>query len=159
IAFGTGVLGYAAAIVGNQGTLYTSVAGGDYTARDNPASGADLLGVTYGLYGFAAHGPGGLIISSLDGVTWTARTSHTTSTLYGGTASSSTYLIAGAGGTLATSSDTTSWSTQNSGTSNDLFGAAFGALRYVAVGAAGTIVYSSDATNWAVGPVATSNTL
>jgi hypothetical protein len=159
IAFGTGVLGYAAAVVGKDGIIFSSVAGGDFAERTNPQAPVDLNGVAYGLYGFVGFGPNGTIIHSLDGVTWTSRTSNTTSTLFGGTASSSTYLLTGANGVLATSSDATSWNTQNSGTTNELYASAFGANQYVAVGAAGTIVYSSDATNWAVGPVATNNAL
>lgn len=159
IAFGTGVLGYAATIVGKDGVIYSSVGGGEFTARTNPLAPADLNGVVYGIYGFVTFGPDGKVMNSLDAVTWTSQVSNTTSTLYGGTASSSTYLLVGAGGTIATSSTGASWSTQNSGTSNDLHGATFGANRYLAVGAAGTIVHSTDATNWATGPVATANTL
>ena len=159
ITVGTGVLGFGIAVVGKDGVIFSSVAGGAMTERTNPLAPADLNGVAYGPFGWVAVGPDGRIIHSLDTVTWTTQVSNTAATLYGGTASNSTYVVVGAGGTIGTSGSGTSWNTQNSGTTQELYAAAFGAGRFVAVGAAGTIVYSSDATSWATGPVATSNAL
>ena len=69
---------------------------------------------------FVSVGYSGTILTSLDGISWTSRTSGTTNTLYGITYGNSTFVTVGYSGTILTSSDGTSWYKRTSGTSNGL---------------------------------------
>lgn len=150
ISAGTLVTGFGVATVGDGGAIFSGVNGLPLApAATNPAGTADLTAVWYGLFRFFAGGPNGTLLESLDGLTWAARTSGTTATIYGGATSlTNTVVGVGSGGVVLTSSDGTSWSTQNSGTNNDLYAVTYGAQRFVAVGALGTMVVSGDGTNW-----------
>jgi hypothetical protein len=96
-----------------------------------------------------AVGLGG-ISTSPDGVTWTARTSGTSSLLYGVAASPSLAVVVGANGTILTSPDGVTWTTRASGTSAGLYGVTWSGAQFVAVGDAGTVVTSPNGTTWTV---------
>jgi hypothetical protein len=150
IAAGTIITGFGVATVGDGGAIFSGVNAQPLTpAATIPSGTADLTAVWYGLFRFFAGGPNGTLLESLDGVTWVARTSGTTATIYGGATSlANTVVGVGSGGVVLTSSDGTSWSTQNSNSNNDLYAVTYGSQSFVAVGALGTMLVSGDATNW-----------
>ena len=103
-----------------------------------------------------AVGANGTILSSADGITWTAAAnSGTTNDLYEVTyAPTGMWVAVGANGTLVTSTDANTWTAVTSGTVRDLKGITYGistatnAGLYVGVGANGTLIASPDASNW-----------
>lgn len=120
---------------------------------------ARLYGVTYGNGLFAAVGASGSIVTSPDGVVWTARSSGTTISLnciaYGSLNGSSIFVACGEGGTILTSSDGVNWIARTSGTSKSLYGIAYGKLygaqgrdAFIIVGDGGTIFTSTDGITW-----------
>ena len=150
IAGATVATGFAVVTVGVGGTIFSSLANETPVARTNPLAGTDLNGLCGGLYGFAAVGPNGTILTSADAVTWTQQTSGTTA-LLNSCASSITgvYAGVGAGGAVVLSTNgNTTWSTPGSGVTTDLYAIANGNLRFVAVGAGGTIITSGDGGGW-----------
>lgn len=100
-----------------------------------------------------AVGDNGTILSSTDGVTWTApATVPTMNHLYGIAYSPSGLWVAvGAVGTLLTSADGSNWTSVAPVTGSDLKGVAVQVTTtytFVAVGTAGTVLKSSDGANW-----------
>ncbi len=116
---------------------------------------------------FVAVGAKGTIISSADGINWTAAAnSATTNDLYGVTRyGDGLWIAVGANGTLITSTDGSNWTARTSNTAQDLKGVAYGvnsatgAGLFLAVGANGTLVTSPDAVTWTVQPAIGANTL
>lgn len=92
---------------------------------------------------FFAVGDAGTILSSTDGITWTARTSGTSANLngvtYGGI-----YVAVGSAGTILTSADGATWAPKPSGTTSILRNVASIGSTYVAVGDGGTVATSTD---------------
>ena len=93
-------------------------------------------------------GDGGTILTSPDGVTWTARTSGTTQILRGVVYGGSQFVAVGYNGTILTSPDGVTWTPQTSGTTNLLFGVGYDGSQLVAVGDGGTILTSPDGVTW-----------
>jgi hypothetical protein len=120
-------------------------AGTTWTLRN---LGSSLYGVTYGNGLFVVVGNDDAILTSPDGVTWTARTSGTTTYLKGVTYGNGLFVAVGSYGAILTSPDGVTWTRQASGTSNDLYGVAYGNGRFVAVGGGGAILTSPDGVNW-----------
>jgi hypothetical protein len=98
---------------------------------------------------FIVAGLAGVLYSSADGLTWTSRTSQTSSnTIISSVVGSSVAVFVGAGGKISTTTDGTTYTAQTSGTST-----AFSSIAYAsgltncfcAVGIAG-IIYTSTAT-------------
>lgn len=161
IASGVVLPGYSSVIVGDGGSLYSSVQGTAPTARTNPAAPIDLLGVCYGSYGFLATGREGVLVTSLDSLAWTRQTSGTTAVLNSCAASiTGVYVGVGAAGTVVQSTNgNTTWVTPNTGVTADLYGVINGNLRFVAVGAGGTVMASGDGGSWEVITSGTTNDL
>jgi hypothetical protein len=140
ISLATG--GYVA--VGAGGLLYTreSKIGAAWVAGTSGVTtalnAAAALGVTI------AVGDGGVILTSTDAKTWTARTSGTTARLNGVVAGLATFLAVGDNGTILRSTDAVTWNPVNSGTTADLYSVAIVNNTLVAVGAGGTLLSSSD---------------
>ena len=82
------------------------------------------------------------ILTSPDGVSWTRRTSGTSSELKGVAYGNSLFVAVGDDGTILTSPDGVSWNQQTSGTSNNHNRVAYGNGLFVAVGKSGTILTS-----------------
>jgi hypothetical protein len=116
---------------------------------------------------FVAVGAKGTIVTSADGVTWTAAAnSATTNDLYAVVPyGNGLWIAAGANGTLITSTDGSNWVARTSNTVLDLKGIAYGtnaatgALTFVVVGAAGTLLTSPDAGVWTARTAIGANTL
>lgn len=116
---------------------------------------------------FVAVGANGTIVTSGDGITWTAAAnSATANDLYAVTAvGNSLWIAVGANGTLITSIDGSTWTAAASNTAFDLKGVASGvstatnAALFVAVGANGTLITSPDAATWTEQTAIGTNTL
>lgn len=90
----------------------------------------------------------GKIQTSTDTVTWTTRTSGTTSAIYAFTYGNGLYVYATNGGGIGTSTDGITWTSRTSGTTSYLWDITYGNSLYVAVGYAGNVRTSTDGTTW-----------
>lgn len=145
--------------VGGGGTLLSSSDGANWTAVASGTT-ADLRGVAYRSAttttittgsttttttipaAYVVVGDGGVVLSSTDGNSWTARTSNTTADLQTVTPQLTRFLAVGTGGAVITSPDGLSWTAQTSGTTAALYGVVNAQAQYVAVGAGGVSLYS-----------------
>ena len=96
----------------------------------------DFSSVTYGNGLFVVVGgspDSSTILTSQDGVSWTARDSGTSDWLIGVTYGNNTFVVVGEYGTILTSPDGVNWTLRASG-GNPLFGVAYGNGTFVAVG-------------------------
>jgi hypothetical protein len=73
-------------------------------------------------------GNAGTILTSTDGITWTARISGTTKHLFGVTYGNNTFVTTGQSGTVLTSSDGISWDKRTSGISITQLGLTYSIL-------------------------------
>jgi hypothetical protein len=110
----------------------------------------NLQGITYGNGMFVAVGDWNTILTSPDGVTWTARNVETPySTLWGITYGNGTFVAVGDLGTLFTSPDGVTWTARSSETLwGRLGGVVYGNGTFVAVQGFGTIFTSIDGLTW-----------
>ena len=99
------------------------------------------------------------ILTSTDGISWTSRTSSTTSDLNDVIYGNGLYIVVGESGTILTSSDGSSWTERTSGVTVNLNGISYGNGVYVVVGSSGTIITSSDGTSWTERSSGTTNQL
>lgn len=114
---------------------------------------------------YVALGTDGSIISSTDGLTWSANTAilPAPSTNMNGVAfgfvlgSTPTYVAVGDGGQIFTSSDLLQWNARNSGIANNLTGVALVNGYFIASGAGGTLLTSQDGIQWGL-PLSTNTT-
>lgn len=98
---------------------------------------------------FIAVGENGAIVTSPDGITWTARNSGVTATLYGAAASPTRLAVVGTSGTIVTSDDDgTTWVQQSSGTTYRLNRVSWTGAEFVAVGINGKVFRSTDGLTW-----------
>lgn len=133
----------------DDGHIWTSVDGEDWTDQGDQASGNAIRGLHYADGTFVAVGDGGIVRSSTDAVTWTPRTSGLGAvTLYDVTKADDTWVVVGAGGTVSTSDSLTSWTPRIYPHSGDIRGVVWNNLltgnHLVAVGDAGEVATSSD---------------
>jgi hypothetical protein len=122
-------------------------------------SGSTLTFMTYGNSKFAAVGNGGNIMTSLNGMRWTPRSSGTNENLHGIVYGGNTFAAVGDNGIILTSPDGVTWETQSSNTSLDLRGIAYGGENFAAVGVEGVILSSSDGITWESQSAGTTNDL
>ena len=104
--------------------------------------GNSLNSVAWSGTQFVAVGAGGTILTSPDGMTWTAQNSGTTNQLSGITWSGAQFVAVGDFGNILTSPDGVTWTAQNSGTTNWFHGITWSGAQFVAVGDGGTILTS-----------------
>jgi hypothetical protein len=102
-----------------------------------------------------AVGAGGTILTSGDGLTWTAQKSGTSADLKGvGSKTSVTnnvtsyqFIVVGANGTILSSPDAVAWTAQSANTQAN-FNALSSTNQFLAVGSGGTVVTSLDGITW-----------
>jgi len=123
---------------------------GGWTTRTTPNSNA-YYEVTFGNNLFVAVGTGAssTVMTSSDGITWTARTSSfsCSSVTYGG----GLFVLVTTGGGVATSPDGITWTSRTTPTSNSLNSVTYGNNLYVAVGATSSldgVITSPDGITW-----------
>ncbi len=154
--------------VGVNGTILVSDDNG-HGFSDHSSSGSSLRAITSANFAprtFLAVGSVGRIVTSPDGMSWTERTSGTTSQLNGVTwhfpinfpTNPILGIAVGHGGTIIASNDGITWSPRTSGTTETLYDVVSGLVevgkppaatrRIVAVGANGTILSSSSGSTW-----------
>ena len=102
-------------------------------------------------------GNSGKILTSTDGISWTTRTSGTTSHLQAVSYEAGKFIAVGQSGRIITSTDGISWTLRTSGISTYLFGVTYGNNNYVTVGASGKILTSQDGTSWTTRTSGTTN--
>ena len=117
--------------------------GTQWTWRAGP-----LSSVTYGNNTFVTVGDNGTILTSPDGVNWTAQSSGTSEWLYAVTYGNNTFVAVGYSGTVLTSPDGVNWTAQSSGAGSVLYAVTYGNGTFVAVGYGGTILTSPDGASW-----------
>jgi hypothetical protein len=95
---------------------------------------------------YVTAGDGGYLATSTNAITWTARTSGTTSTIWGVAYGNGVYAYAGQGGVAATSTDAITWTARTSNTTSDMLDLVYGTA-FVATGSSynGT---STDGITW-----------
>lgn len=150
VAYGAGVF---VATTGNSAGRYihSSTDGVTWTQRYSVGSTNILNKVRFVNGVFIAVGANGQIITSTDGLLWTARTSGTTQVLYGVTFGNGYYVVCGATGTILTSTNLTSWTARTSGTTAQFNEILYSDAGFIAVANAGTarISAANDGTAWA----------
>jgi hypothetical protein len=121
----------------------------------------DIWGVTYANSTFAAVTNGGRLLSSADGVNWTAQTIASDTWLLSVTYNAGLWVVVGDKGTILYSSDMKTWSTASSGTTSRLNGIYYAdnlvtmsnnprtpTPMFVAVGENGAYLTSPDGKTW-----------
>ncbi len=120
----------------------------DGFASEKGSIAKPLSELVFGNGQFVAAGDKGDIFTSPDGVTWTQRTSPTTSAIYDLAYGNGLYVAVGFLGKIFTSPDGVTWTARTSGTPSDLYGVTFGAGGFVAVGSSGRVATSPDGITW-----------
>ncbi len=147
--------------VGLSGAILTSPDGGIWTSQNSGTTRfVSLTGVTWGGGKFVAvggdgsvelpdFGPGGIILTSPDGVTWTRQNGGTgLHALNAVTWNGSQFVAVGEGSTILTSPDGINWTKQIPAIAMSLLGVTWGGGQFVAVGWLSTIQTSPDGINW-----------
>ena len=118
-----------------------------------------LTGVAYGNGLFAAVGAGGTVLTSSNGMNWSAPATPTSAELRAVTMGAGMFAAVG-DGVILTSADGVSWSARSvAGEVPSLLAVAYGDSGFVAVGANGALVTSPDGAVWTVAPALTNATL
>ena len=142
----TSTLGYPS----ETNNLYTSTNFNTWTTRTTTTTPLRTVRYLNNLYVTA--GDGGFLATSTDAITWTSRTSGTTSTINGLAYGNGVYVYAGDGGVVATSTDAITWTSRTSNTTSEITNLIYG-NKFVAIGSSynGTstngITWSTAATN------------
>ena len=124
----------------------------------NPTPSANSLrSLCFGVGKFVAVGDGGVIHTSLDGVTWDDGRRPAASIWRKVVFANGLFVAVGHDGAVATSADGYLWTKRASGTTNMLFAIACENGRYVACGEAGQVTISADGLNWTAGTVGTND--
>lgn len=148
VAYGAGLFVSA----GNGGVIRTSADGGlTWIARTANAGSNNLNEITFANNLFLAGGASGTLVTSLDGITWTTRTSNTTSGIYGAAyySTGGKFLVAAQDNFLASTDGGVSW-TSTGLPSGNLRALVYAGGQLVGVGNRGSIATSSDGINWQV---------
>lgn len=142
--------------VGNQfifttmgaGLIHTSFDGFHWISR--AANTKEwLLAAAYSDSLFVAVGSNGAVTTSPDGITWTAKTTPTTSVWWQGAAwGNGLFVIVGDRGIIATSQDGIEWTCRNSGTTCTLNRIVWTGGKFLAVGSMGTVISSANGIDW-----------
>ena len=123
-----------------------------------PLTNSYLLGVTYcnATLGVVAYGNSGVVLSSLDGITWQLRNSGVTTAFIDGLFDGTNLILCGLGSAaipcIVYTSNLTSFTSSNYRTANSLNAITKNATQYIIVGGGGEIVISTNGTAWAAPP-------
>ncbi len=110
-----------------------------------------LYTATYGngLFAVVMSSPNGTILTSSDGITWSAQTTEAATYLWGIAYGNGRFVAFGGKGTILTSINGLNWKRQNSGiTSYGLLAGAYGKGQFVVWVGDGTVVTSPDGVTW-----------
>ncbi|MBL9115752.1 MAG: hypothetical protein JNJ83_12155 [Verrucomicrobiaceae bacterium] len=149
--------------VGENGTLLTSSSlnGSNWVARTSGlTTGQHINGVCWTGSQFIFVANGGLLRTSPDGITWTARTSGTAQHLNNVSWLGTTAIAVGNAGTILTSTDGITWTARTSGQPTaSFYDAVQTSSTTVVVGTQGTIVTSTTLSTWTKATIGTTNWL
>ncbi len=123
---------------------------------------ATIRAMSYGAGLFVAVGDSGLVWTSGNGSSWTARNSNTTSNLYAVCYGGGQFVAVGKEGTVVTSTSGTQWTLRvypGSAGARSLTCIAYNGSIYVAGGTGGRLRTSSDGISWANHDIGTLNEL
>lgn len=121
-----------------------------YSVAMDPGSSNGLFGVATSGSLIVAVGLFGTVMTSPDGITWTAQASDAYDTLAEVVWTGSQFVVVGLGGTILTSPDAIAWTTRKAGPSWEaLQGVAWSGTMLVATSASnGTVYHSPDGVTW-----------
>lgn len=137
-------------IVGDDGRIYSSTTPSTSWSVVNLGAGINLNSVIWDSNNniYISVGDGGKIYTSINGTSWTLRTSNTTVDLYNVISNNSIIVAIGYNGVILTSTDGITWNSVSSGTSEFLYGICWTGSLFVIVGTNGKIITSSDGSTW-----------
>src|SRR5512141_888578 len=141
---------------------------GDFQWQNPSPQGNRLSGVAFGRGTFVAVGAAGTVLTSPDGVSWTARVTNSAQDLDAIAFDGTKFTAVGSGGAplvavgdhgaVATSPDGAFWIARSSGTAKALRDVAWGGGQFIAVGETGTLLASADGASWASRSIETNDT-
>ncbi len=137
-------------VVGDRGTIITSVTGNAWSPQDS-GTNKNLNDIAWSDDGIFVVGDDGLILKSLDRITWTPVSTPTTANLYGIVHEpiSNAFIVVGQHGTILRSTDGgLTWLDLNQFSDGTFYDVAYGNGTYCAVGPDGYVAYSNDGMVW-----------
>jgi hypothetical protein len=154
LAFGNGQY----VLTALNGKVWTSVNATNWTQAYGGFRNS-MSRIIHGADRYLAVGNGASILTSFDGVTFSALPGSPSLT-YGDVAFDGTnYVAVAAGGVLYTSKDGSTWVQRTSNTANQLLGVCRGASRWAVVGVNGAVITSPNTLAWTLRASGTANTL
>ena len=145
---------YYGILTSSNGVAWTTV------KMEMPGYSCALSGVAYGGGQFVAVGEEGTILTSPDGVTWTAQTSGTETVLYAVAYGGGKFVVVGFSNVFYTSSDGINWTAHASGSPQYYhYAVAYDGSQFVATGRNGVILTSPDGVHWTSRTSGTTETL
>jgi len=144
---------------GDQGSIFTSTDGSNFTARVTPTTNF-LSGIAAGPDGWVAVGDRGTLLhSGPDAASWTKIALGTTNWLYRVRHVGDRFVAVGQNGAIFSSENGTDWSPRSSGTTRWLNDVTFLNGQWLAVGNQGELLSSSNLVNWSTVPLPTVKSL
>ena len=138
-----------AVAVGDNGAIYRSGNGRDWSRVAGTGFTEWLSGVAYGDGAFVAVGETGFIASSPNGTDWTRRNSKTTADLTRVTFGGGGFLVVGRGGVALASTNGVTWAGDGiTGTTNDLLAASMSPSMHLAVGESAMVLLRPPSKDW-----------
>ncbi len=135
-------------IVGNSGTIETSLDDNSWTVRTSNVSD-NLHDVVSNLNNiFVAVGANGSLISSADGITWTTRNANTSNNINSITWGNNMFMAVGDNSTVITSPDGINWTLQGGIDSQSLNDVIYDGSLFVLVGDLANVFTSSDGVSY-----------
>ena len=117
--------------------------------RSPGPTASDLNAVAFGNGIYAAAGDSGTVVTSSNGLIFTAVAALTPDNLYGMAYDAGTFVAVGENEDIFTSTDGVHWTSRRSvETAPSLFAAAYGGGKFTAVGSGGDLLTSTDGTTW-----------
>lgn len=154
VAAGSSLVAAAMGGISGSTSLTVYALGSRWVAGTGAGGGAlptaeALYGIAWTGSTFVAVGGNGTILTSPDGLAWTAQPSGVTATLYAVLWTGTQLVTVGTGGTVLTSPDGIAWTARSSGVSFVLYAVTWTGSQLVAVGNSGsTSVTSPDGITW-----------
>jgi hypothetical protein len=124
-----------------------------------PLSGRNINFITYAQEKWLIGSISGVILTSGDGLNWTAQQSNVTTSIRGAAFGNGLWVAVTSGGKIITSPDAIRWTERASGVTTDLTAVAFNNGVFAACGASGIIVRSPDGITWTRATSGTTNAL
>jgi hypothetical protein len=153
VAAGTSLIGASLSSISGSTTLTVVTLGSSWAPVTSGAGGGSgttnaLMGITWTGTRFVTVGASGTIMTSPDGITWTAQTSGTSANLNAVIWTGTQLVAVGSSGTILTSADGVAWTLPTSGVTFTLNAATWTGTQIVVVGDSITSLTSPDGVTW-----------